>query len=269
MSRVSSASALNTFARSFIVTCIYPHTRVLSRRNEDANMSKKTPCKDHHKIRQAVSTDYAKAVTSSEGSCCGGKGVQKGVVAKLAGYADHELAALPPEAVINSFGCGNPLAFSEVKLGDVVLDLGSGAGIDLLIAARKTGPTGQVIGIDMTDEMIAKANENIVTSKLTNVQVRKGIIEELPVDSASVDWVISNCVINLSPEKHRVFSEISRVLRSGGTMSVSDIVAEELPDEIKSNQRLHSSCMAWAISEKEYIAGLQDAGLTEIKVQNR
>lgn len=221
------------------------------------------------KIRSAVSTDYAKAVTKSSGCCCSNKNVQKGVVAKLAGYTDDELAALPAEAVVNSFGCGNPLAFSGVKIGDTVLDLGSGAGIDLLIAARKVGPSGKVIGIDMTDEMIAKANENIAVSKLTNIQVRKGIIEELPVDSASVDWVISNCVINLSPEKYKVFKEIARVLRSGGMMSVSDIVAEELPDEIKNNKALHSSCMSGAISEKEYVAGLKDAGLTDVTVVNR
>lgn len=225
--------------------------------------------KSHDKIRTAVSSDYAKAVTAHSGGCCGGKGVQKGVVAKLAGYTDEELNALPAEAVANSFGCGNPLAFSGVKPGDVVLDLGSGAGIDLLIAARKVGPTGRVIGVDMTDEMIAKANENIAASKLTNVQVRKGIIEDLPVDTASVDWVISNCVINLSPEKHKVFKEISRVMRSGGTMSVSDIVAEELPMEIIENQALRSSCMAGAISEKDYIAGLKSAGLVDIKVENR
>ncbi|MBI4357238.1 MAG: arsenite methyltransferase [Gammaproteobacteria bacterium] len=224
----------------------------------------------HEKIRSAVSTDYAKAVnTPSSAACCGGKGAQKGVVAKLAGYTDEELATLPTEAVANSFGCGNPLAFSEVKSGDVVLDLGSGAGIDLLIAARKVGPRGRVIGVDMTDEMLAKANENIAASKLNNVQVRKGIIEDLPVETASVDWVISNCVINLSPEKPKVFKEIFRVLRQGGTMSISDIVAEELPEEIKNNRALLSSCMAGAISEKDYIAGLKAAGLVDIKVKNR
>jgi SAM-dependent methyltransferase len=223
-------------------------------------------------IRERVSKDYARAVTTQAdggSACCGGTPAQKGVVAKLAGYTDAELAALPPEAVVNSFGCGNPLAFSSVKEGQTVLDLGSGAGIDLLLAARKVGPTGRVIGIDMTDEMIAKANENIAASKLQNVEVRKGIIEELPVDTASVDWVISNCVINLSPEKPRVFREIARVLKSGGTMMVSDIVAENLPTEVLKSPILHSSCVAGALSEKDYIAGLEAAGLIEVEVLNR
>ena len=227
---------------------------------------------DQTQIRERVSKDYARAVTAQTGgggACCGATPAQKGVVAKLAGYTDAELTALPPEAVVNSFGCGNPLAFSSVKEGQTVLDLGSGAGIDLLLAARKVGPSGRVIGVDMTDEMIAKANENIAASKLQNVVVRKGIIEELPVDTASVDWVISNCVINLSPEKPRVFREIARVLKSGGTMIVSDIVAENLPPEVLKSPILYSSCVAGAISEKDYIAGLQAAGLVDVEVLNR
>ena len=222
---------------------------------------------DPNNTRRDVSTDYAKAVSSGSG-CCGGP-VPKGVVAKIAGYSAEDFAALPTEAVVNSFGCGNPLAFSAVTSGLVVLDLGSGAGIDLLLAAKKVGPTGRAIGVDMTDEMIAKANENIAAAGLTNAEVRKGIIEELPVDDASVDWVISNCVINLSPEKDRVFAEIARVLRPGGTMLVSDIVAEEIPAEIADNRHLYSSCLAGAISENAYIAGLRDAGLGDVEVVDR
>jgi SAM-dependent methyltransferase len=221
----------------------------------------------NEKIRENVSKDYARAVT--EGRSCCGTTVPKGVVAKLAGYSDDELSALPPDAVVNSFGCGNPLAYSMVKSGEVVLDLGSGAGIDLLLAARKVGPQGRVIGVDMTDEMIARARENIASAKLTNVEVRKGIIEDLPVESASVDWVISNCVINLSPEKHRVFAEISRVLRPGGAMLVSDIVAKDLPPEILKSAHLYSSCVAGAISEEAYLDGLRQAGLTGVEVRER
>ena len=220
------------------------------------------------KIRQNVSEDYARAVSTPGSGCCGGP-VQKGVVAKLAGYTDEELAALPLEAVVNSFGCGNPLAYSEVQPGQVVLDLGSGAGIDLLLAARKVGPGGRVIGVDMTDEMIAKARENIAAAKLGNVEVRKGIIEELPVESGTVDWVISNCVINLSPEKPRVFSEIARVLKPGGAMLVSDIVARDLPPAIAESRHLHSSCLAGAISEEAYLGGLRQAGLTDVEVRER
>jgi SAM-dependent methyltransferase len=203
-------------------------------------------------------------------SCCGGgAAIPKGVAAKLAGYSREELSALPADAVSNSFGCGNPLAFSEVEEGDVVLDLGSGAGIDLLLAAKKVGPTGRAIGIDMTDEMIAKARENIAAAGLANVEVRKGIIEALPVEDASVDWVISNCVINLSPEKPRVFAEIARVLKPGGRMMVSDIVAQDLPDWVRQNAVLYGSCVAGAISEAEYLAGLRAAGLVDVETRAR
>lgn len=219
-------------------------------------------------IRQNVSEDYAKAVSSPQTRCCSSP-VQKGVAAKIAGYSSEELAALPAEAVVNSFGCGNPLAFSMVAKGQVVLDLGSGAGIDLLLSAKKVGSTGKVIGVDMTDEMVAKAEENIAASGLTNVEVRKGIIEELPVESNSVDWVISNCVINLSPEKHRVFAEIARVLRPGGAMLVSDIVAQDLPPQLAENRHLYSSCLAGAISESAYLDGLRQAGLSEVEVKDR
>ncbi|HUU83725.1 MAG TPA: arsenite methyltransferase [Phycisphaerae bacterium] len=224
---------------------------------------------EQENIRANVTRAYAKAVTSPTESCCCSSPAQKGVVSKLAGYTREELEALPPEAVVNSFGCGNPLAFSEVAEGQVVLDLGSGAGIDVLLAGKKVGPTGRAIGIDMTDEMIAKARENIAASGLDNVEVRKGIIEELPVESGSVDWVVSNCVINLSPDKPRVFGEIARVLRPGGRMSVSDIVVQELPDWVRANEQLYSSCVAGAISEEAYLDGLRRAGLVNVEVRER
>ena len=193
----------------------------------------------------------------------------QGCIAKLAGYTNEELSALPPEAITNSFGCGNPLAFAGVKEGQTVLDLGSGAGIDLLLAAKKVGPNGRVIGVDMTDEMLAKAKENIQAAGLSNVDIRKGIIESLPVADASVDWVISNCVINLSPEKERVFKEIARVLKPGGALQVSDIVARNLPDSIKTDRRVYSSCLGGAISEESYIEGLKRAGLEDVTVKDR
>ena len=224
--------------------------------------------KQNDEKRKGVSVDYGFAVKAPSSSCCCSP-APKGVVAKLADYSDEEMASLPSEAVVNSFGCGNPLAFSEVRPGDVVLDLGSGAGIDLLLAAKKVGRGGKVIGVDMTDAMIEKARENISAAGLTNVEVRKGIIEELPVEDESVDWVISNCVINLSPEKPKVFAEIARVLKPGGRMLVSDIVAEELPEEISGNRRLYSSCLAGAIGEQAYLNGLRDAGLEEVEVKDR
>ncbi|UCD75117.1 MAG: arsenite methyltransferase [Phycisphaerales bacterium] len=221
-------------------------------------------------IRERVAKDYAKVVSaSSSGPCCGGEVEQKGVAAKLGGYTADELKSLPADAVVNSFGCGNPVAFSGVKEGDVVVDLGSGAGIDILLAAKKVGPTGRVIGIDMTDEMIERANENIKAAGLTNVEVRKGLIEEMPVESGTVDWVISNCVINLSPEKDRVFAEIARVLKPGGKMAVSDIVVQNLPEWARNDPRLYSGCIAGAVSEEEYVEGLNKAGLREVEVIDR
>ena len=220
------------------------------------------------KVRASVSETYAGRVKPS-GPCCGASPVPKGVAAKLAGYQPEQLATLPAQAVENSFGCGNPVAFSEIRPGQTVLDLGSGAGIDLLLAARQVGPSGRVIGVDMTDEMIARARENIAAAAAGNVEVRKGIIEELPVESGSVDWVISNCVINLSPEKSRVFAEIARVLKPGGQMLISDLVANDLPEWVLNIPELHSDCITGAISEAAYLQGLRDAGLTGVEVRAR
>jgi SAM-dependent methyltransferase len=221
-------------------------------------------------LRQEVSKSYGEAVTRpAPGGCCGASAARKDLAIVLAGYTMEELEDLPNDAADNLFGCGNPVSFAGIRTGDVVLDLGSGAGIDLFLAAKKVGPTGRVIGVDMTDEMIAKATENIKTSGLSNVEVRKGIIEDLPVESGTVDWVISNCVINLSPEKDRVFQEIARVLKSGGQMFVSDIVAEALPEEILNDRSLYTACVAGAISEEEYLAGLRSAGLTDVEVRAR
>lgn len=222
---------------------------------------------ESEKVRGEVSKAYSEAVKKTGASCCGVE--RKGAVVDLAGYGDDQLNSLPKDAVVNSFGCGNPVALAGLKPGQVVLDLGSGAGIDILLAAQKVGAGGHVIGIDMTDEMIKKARENIKASGLANAEVRKGIIEDLPVESGTVDWVISNCVINLSPEKKKVFSEIARVLKPGGKMSVSDMVAEDLPEWIRANANMYSSCISGAISEKEYLAGLRDAGLTNVKVVDR
>ncbi len=226
-------------------------------------------------IRKNVSRAYAEAVTSGEG-CCGGSSscapsdkIPKGVAAKTAGYTEEELASLPAEAAVNSFGCGNPTAFAGVKQGEVVVDLGSGAGIDLLLAAQKVGSTGKVIGIDMTDEMIARARQAIASAGADNVEVRKGFIEELPVADSSVDLVISNCVINLSPDKPRVFQEISRVLRPGGRMSVSDIVVERMPWWLRRIPSVYNSCVGGAISERDYVAGLEGAGLEDVEVLDR
>ena len=224
------------------------------------------------RVRDRVRESYGAAVTTGDGCCadaCCGEVKPKGVAAKVAGYSSDELATLPESAVVNSFGCGNPLAFTEVEPGQVVLDLGSGAGIDLLLAAERVGPEGRVIGVDMTDEMIDRARQAAAAGGHTNIEVRKGLIEALPVESASVDWVISNCVINLSPEKDRIFAEIARVLKPGGRISISDIVIERMPWWIRRSGRLHSACVAGAISESDYVAGLELAGLIAVEVSER
>ena len=225
---------------------------------------------DAKKIREEVKKTYAEAISRKSPSCCGNlEETCCSVKAKDIGYSEDELNNLLTDSNITTFGCGNPLAFSEVREGDVVLDLGPGAGLDLLIAARKVGPSGQVIGVDMTDEMITKAKENIKVAGVKNVEVRKGLIENLPVESSSVDWVISNCVINLSPEKEKVFSEIARVLKPGGRMIVSDIVAENIQEWMRKNKNLYSACISGAISEEEYLSGLRKVGLEKVKVSER
>lgn len=222
-------------------------------------------------VRKDVSKAYGTMVTTAGScGCCGKKQKdQKGALAHLAKYSREELAALPPDAVVSSFGCGNPVAMAGLEPSDMVVDLGSGAGIDLFLAAKKVGPTGHVIGVDMTDEMIAKANANIRAGRFANVEVRKGIIENMPVESASADWIISNCVINLSPEKPKVFREIARVLKPGGQMLVSDIVAEDLPEKLLAIAAAYSSCISGAISEKAYLSGLEAAGLVDVAVRER
>ena len=191
-----------------------------------------------------------------------------GTLTELAGYGPER--DQHAQAAATSFGCGNPLAFSGVKPGQTVLDLGSGAGFDLLIAAAKVGPNGKVIGVDMTEAMLAAARDNIARAGLEAViEVRQGHIEALPVADASVDWVISNCVINLSTDKPAVFAEIARVLRPGGRIAIADIVAEDLPPAVLASVAGHAACVSGAISEAAYLAGLAAAGLVDVAVPER
>ena len=219
---------------------------------------------EHDKQREAVASAYTDALerSTSKGGCCGGGGPTL-----PAGY-EQELER-HAEAGSSSFGCGNPLAFAGVDAGQTVLDLGSGAGLDLLIAAEKVGPEGRVIGVDMTDAMIEAARTNVAKAGLANVEVRKGIIEDLPVEDASVDWVISNCVINLAPDKAPVFREIARVLKPGGRISISDIVVKDLPETLRASMEAYVACVGGAISEQEYADGLAEAGLEGVEVTDR
>ena len=214
--------------------------------------------------RDKIANEYAKAVTDKKRGA-----VQATANAKFAGYDDEVFTNLPEGMMETSFGCGDPLSFSEIKAGETVLDIGCGAGLDLLLAAEKVGPKGRVIGIDMTEEMLDKARKNIAASGYANIELRKGIIEAMPIEDGSVDWVISNCVINLSPEKERVFAEVARVLKPGGKMLVSDMVAEKLPVWIRMSKSLTAACGGGAISETNYLAGLNNAGLEQSAIVGR
>jgi len=220
---------------------------------------------DSQTVRSAVREKYGQAarrvLTGETGGCCGG-GSSCGpdpITGNL--YGVEETAELPEKARIASLGCGNPTALAELKPGETVLDLGAGGGIDVLLSARRVGPTGFAYGLDMTEEMLALARENQARSGLTNVSFLKGEIENIPLPDASVDVVISNCVINLSADKDRVLREAFRVLKPGGRFAVSDIVARgEVSPEVRKSMELWTGCVAGALSENEYRAKLAAAG---------
>ncbi|MFC1859989.1 arsenite methyltransferase [Chloroflexota bacterium] len=222
-------------------------------------------------IRQAVREGYAKiAVQSgscccSAGSCCGNDNSAQ-VMSKAIGYSDDEMNTVPEGANLG-LGCGNPVAIASLKEGEVVLDLGSGAGFDCFLAANAVGSKGKIIGIDMTPEMVAKARENADKGGYTNVEFRLGEIENLPVPDSSVDVIISNCVVNLSPEKNRGFAEAFRVLKPGGRVMVSDIVLlKTLPDEIRNSMEAYVSCIAGAALKEEYIEAMETTGFKDIEI---
>jgi ubiquinone/menaquinone biosynthesis C-methylase UbiE len=213
-------------------------------------------------VRAGVRKAYAQVAKRSAGSCC----AQSGSVTSEAGYNEEELGSLPDTAVSVSAGCGNPTAIAELKPGEVVLDLGSGGGIDVFLAGKRVGPMGKAIGVDMTPEMIETARRNARKSGLNNVEFRLGEIEHLPVPDESVDVIISNCVINLSPEKDEVFKEAYRVLKKGGRMQVSDMMASGIPDIMKKDISLWASCVGGAIELEEYLNKIKAAGFSEVRV---
>jgi len=183
-------------------------------------------------------------------------------------YSADQRSGLPEDAVSASLGCGNPLAVTALHEGEIVLDLGSGGGIDVLLSARRVGPSGTVYGLDMTDEMLALAQRNAAKAHATNVHFLKGLIEAIPLAAKSVDVVISNCVVNLSTDKRAVYAEIHRVLRSGGRVGITDIVAEDrLSPEDRAERGSHVGCIAGALSEGEYRKGLSNAGLVDVEVE--
>ena len=228
-------------------------------------------------VREQVRKSYnAVAEASDSGGCCGETSSCCGVsddaqinqlISTRLGYSQAELDSVPHGADMG-LGCGNPRAVASLKGGDVVLDLGSGGGFDAFLAAREVGPEGRVIGVDMTPAMISKARSNADKAGFDNVEFRLGEIEYLPVADASIDVIISNCVINLSPEKIRVFRESFRVLKSGGRLAISDVVAStELPEDMKHDAYLRSACVAGALPVDELDALLKDAGFDAIRIR--
>jgi arsenite methyltransferase len=214
---------------------------------------------NEEKLRKIVRKGYGKAIKRA--SCCGS--TEK---AQEIGYNIDELESVPKGATV-SFGCGNPVAMASLKEGETVIDLGSGGGLDCFLAARKVGENGKVIGVDMTPEMLDKARENLEKSRRRNVEFRLGEIENLPCADNTADAIISNCVINLSPNKKRVFEEAFRVLKPGGRLMVSDIVLlRELPEAIKKNAKAYINCVSGAIMKDEYLTLLKNAGFKSVEI---
>jgi SAM-dependent methyltransferase len=232
--------------------------------------------RDADAIREQVRKDYARVARASDtGSCCGeatgccGVSAEVGIntlVSVRLGYSDDDLAAVPAGADMG-LGCGNPRAIASLREGEVVVDLGAGGGFDCFLAAREVGSGGRVIGVDMTPDMVAKARRNAAEAGYSNVEFRLGEIEHLPIADASADVIISNCVINLSPDKPQVFREAFRVLKSGGRLAISDVVATaELPEEMKRDPRLHSGCMAGASVVEDLDSMIRAAGFASVRI---
>ncbi|HSG13522.1 MAG TPA: arsenite methyltransferase [Gaiellaceae bacterium] len=222
-------------------------------------------------LREHVREQYAeaaRAVSQDDGRRCGCSDEESGAVLFGGGlYEADERAELPEAATRASLGCGNPVAVADLNPGETVLDLGSGGGIDVLLSARRVGPTGTVYGLDMTDEMLALARENARKAGATNVHFLRGYMEAIPLADESVDVVISNCVVNLSPDKPAVLAEIARVLRPGGRLGISDIVSDDrLSAGDRAERGSFSACIAGALSESEYREGLAGAGLVDTEV---
>jgi arsenite methyltransferase len=223
-------------------------------------------------IRKEVQKRYGQ-IAKSAGSCCGpakagccSTAPSAEELSAAAGYSVAELATIPEGANLG-LGCGNPVALASLQPGETVLDLGSGGGIDCFLAARKVGPEGRVIGVDMTPEMIHLARENGSKSGSKNVEFRLGEIENLPVADEAIDAVISNCVINLSTDKERVFREIYRVLKPGGRLMVSDIVLDgELPEQVKDSVAAYTGCIGGALKRDDYLAAMAKAGFTKVEI---
>jgi arsenite methyltransferase len=225
--------------------------------------------KKSEKIKRHVKEHYAEVAKGTSccdaTTCCGPS--SRTSYAKMIGYSDEELEGLPDSVTRTVAGCGNPTALVGLKEGEVILDLGSGGGIDAFLAAKKVGPRGKVIGVDMTEEMVQLAKENAERMKAENVEFKLGEIENLPVEDGIVDVIISNCVINLASDKDKVFSEAFRVLKPGGRMLISDMVTQgELPSEIREDPEMWAACVAGALDEKVYLQKVMNAGFEKVEI---
>jgi ubiquinone/menaquinone biosynthesis C-methylase UbiE len=220
-------------------------------------------------IKEVVKGKYSKLAEVNKSCCCpSDDAANRAYVEAL--YTTEEIESLPKEVTNMSMGCGNPTAIANLKPGEVVLDLGSGGGIDAFLAARKVGPQGKVIGLDMTEEMINQAQENAKKMGLTNVEFKSGEMEAMPLPDNSVDVVISNCVINLSPDKDSVFREIFRVLKPKGRIAVSDIVTQgKLPKFIAQNAEAWTSCIGGALKEKDYLDKIRASGFSNVAIESK
>lgn len=223
-------------------------------------------------IKRTVREKYGQAalrVAAGEpNGCCGGAGGcgPDPITSDL--YSSLETAGLPSDAVLASLGCGNPTALAELKAGDVVLDLGSGGGIDVLLSGRRVGPTGKAYGLDMTDEMLALARANQAKAGATNVEFLKGDLEQVPLPDASIDVIISNCVINLTADKRTVLREAFRVLKPGGRLAVSDVVVRgSIPEPVRRSMELWVGCVAGALEEREFLALLAEVGFEDASIE--
>jgi len=216
-------------------------------------------------LREQVRQRYAEAAKAGSG-CCNESCCSEDFGEAL--YTTEQRGELPDAAALTSLGCGNPTAVAELHEGETVLDLGSGGGIDVILSAKRVGPTGFAYGLDMTDEMLALARVDAAEAGVANVEFLKGVIEEIPLPAGSVDVVISNCVINLSVDKPAVLTEMARVLRPGGRVGVSDVVAEDrLDPEQRAERGSYVGCIAGALSRSEYVAGLEAAGFEDVSVE--
>ncbi|MBV8449841.1 MAG: arsenite methyltransferase [Hyphomicrobiales bacterium] len=216
-------------------------------------------------IKEAVREKYSRAAVRAT-SCCGTRSSAGPISSGL--YSDREAGELPEAALLASLGCGNPTALAELKPGETVLDLGSGGGIDVLLSARRVGPSGKAYGLDMTDEMLALARQNQMKSGVRNVEFLKGEIERIPLPANSVDVIISNCVINLSADKDQVLREAFRVLKPGGRFAVSDVVTKgRVPESLRRNMLLWVGCIAGALEDEEYRSRLSAAGFEQASIE--